>query len=188
MALACWYKLGNKEEKTRTLLELAEICRVAMCYEQAVRYLTLVNGEADNLYYSAIHQYRQGSVCFERNDLEEARAYFEMALKQVKILDFPHLIGAAHHALALVQTKQGDYDAARNNLRRALIIWQQTDVQYEQVNGVYALGFLEEKAGNYPMARQLYGEGLKLIENLPPSPMVDDLRAEITEHLKGLPT
>lgn len=183
MALACWYQANNTAEKERVALALAEICRVAMCFDQAARYLALVPANADNVYISAVQHYHQASVLLEKNQLQEALEHIERALRMFKTLDFPYMAGAAYHTLALVQTKLDEFDMARDNLRRAIITWQRIDNAYEQVNGIYALGFLEERAGNNDEARSLYKRALELLQELPKTPLVDELRNELEEHL-----
>ena len=186
MALACWYQADNATEKERVALALAEISRVAMCFEQAARYLALVPANADNVYISAIYHYHQGSVLLEKNQLQEALPHIERALRMFKTLDFPYMTGAAYHSLALVQTKLDEFDMARENLRRAIIIWQRIDNAYEQVSGIYALGFLEERAGNSDEARSLYIRACELLDKLTQTLLVNELRKELEDHLSTL--
>jgi tetratricopeptide (TPR) repeat protein len=183
MALACWYKEHNTAEKERTALALAETSRVAMCFEQARRYLALVPADAENDYLSGIYRYHQGSVLLEQNQIEDALPHVEYALRLFKKLDFPYMTGAAYHLLALVQTKLDDFDIARENLRRAIIIWQRINNVYEQVSGIYALGFLEERANRPAEARSLYIRARELMVKLPDTPLVSELRKEIEAHL-----
>lgn len=186
MALACWYQENNEVEKVRSLLALAEICRVAMCFPQASRYLALVPAEAESDYIVGINHYHKGSVLLEQNQLEAALPCLEFALRQFKQMDFPYMTGAAYHALALVQTKLRDFEIARENLRRAIIIWQQIDNAYEQANGVYALGFLEEHADRPDEAASLYRRALELTDRLAVTPALTSLREEIEQRLREL--
>jgi tetratricopeptide (TPR) repeat protein len=186
MALAYWYRENNDSEKERAALALAEICRVATRYEQAARYLELVRPGAEYSYTSGAYHYHQGSVLLQQNQFAEALEHLEEALEQFETLDFPYLTGAAYHSLALVQTKLRTFNIARENLRRAIIVWQQIDNIFEQANGVYALGFLEELAENFDEARSLYKQALELARPLPDTPLVTELRGELEEHLTGL--
>src|SRR5690606_57759 len=99
---------------------------------------------------------------------------------------FPYYTGASHHTLGLTQTKLGQYAEARRNLRRALIIWQKMDNRVQQANAVYALGFLDERMGNRDSAGQLYKQALALCERIPDSPLLRDLRADITRQRENL--
>ncbi|HLV36129.1 MAG TPA: tetratricopeptide repeat protein [Spirillospora sp.] len=186
MALCYWHQLGNDREVERTLLLLAEACRVAMRPEMAARYLEQVTPGAGDTYRQAAHYYQQGAVLLESGHLTEAESMLQRALSLFKSLDFPYYTGASHHTLGLTQTKLGQYAEARRNLRRALIIWQKMDNRFQQANAVYALGFLDERMGNRDSAGQLYKQALALCERIPDSPLLRDLRADITRQRENL--
>ncbi len=185
IALCYWDQLHNMDEVERCALLLAETCRVAQCYSQAERYLQLVEPTTGDAYKLAIYHYQQGALLLEQNQLDDAKVRFQQAVTAYRHLnDFPYFTAASQHALGLVETKLQLYDSARRNLRRALILWQEMDNRFQQVNAVYALGFLEEKAGQFTKAQHLYQQALAVCATLPVSPMLDELRRELEEHLQ----
>lgn len=187
VALSHWMWLENHEEQQRTALLLAEICRVARSFPHAAHFLELVKPGAKDAYHSAILNYHQASVLLENKQHQAAVDRYADALEGFMSLDFPYMTGAAHHALALAQTKVGDITSARHHLRQALIIWQKLEIEFQQANGVYALGFLEAIAENHETARGFYQQALQMAESLPDSPLVSDLCADIREDMDKLP-
>lgn len=186
IALACWYREANQTEKERTILILAEVCRVAMRYGQAARFLDLIEPGTENAYMTGCMYYHRGSAMLETGQLDDARMELEQALELFRTLDFPYMTGAAHHVLGLIQTKLNDHASAHKNLRHALITWQKLDNSFQQVSCIYAIGFLEEYSGRIEEARSLYERALELSVDLPASPALTDLCAELNDRLSKL--
>ncbi len=185
-ALGFWYRLGNTKEQQDTVMALAEICWVAKRYEQADRLLRLISNHTADRYNAAIYTYQEGCILLERNELDQALRHFERGLLLFKDLDARYMIAASSHALALVQTLLKDFSSARINLHNALVLWQQSDVLFQQANAVFAWGFLEENAEEFAAARKMYTEALELARRLPPSRMVNELTSDIARKLENL--
>jgi tetratricopeptide (TPR) repeat protein len=186
MAYVYWYMVGNYEEQDRTLLLLAEACRMARCYTQSGRYLRASTSRYVDVYQAACADYQMGCMELEKAQPEAAAQHFGQALIKFRQLNYPFRIAVAHHGLGLALSKAAKFAEARRHLNHAFTYWQQLDNPFEQANLTYGLGFLAKLEGHEAEAGQQYRAALRQLATVAASEAVTRLRADIEEQLAQL--
>lgn len=184
VALAYWY--DHPLERNRTLIMLAETCRIANLLARAVWYLEQVTPAYDDSYEDALEAYARGATLVELLRPAEALHWLEYARTHFAALERRYMTGATYQTIALAQIDLKQFEQARANLRQALIIWEQVDNQYQRAEAVYTLAYLYHTSQQPNEASDLYNFALEIAEKLVPSPMVDGLIVRIKDDLDRL--
>ena len=188
IAYAYWRKLGDKEAQNRTLVMLAEACRVEGHFQQSQHFLDYVTDDLSQLYTSALKLVQKGATYRDTGQWAAAEAALGEALGLLESLeDYPYLRAIAQHTLGITQTLLGKYTPARANLSSALYLWQESRNLYQHANVTHALAYLSHQEGDFDTARALYHDALRLLDNVASSVMVARVRQAIQDDMADLP-
>jgi tetratricopeptide (TPR) repeat protein len=184
LALGYWHK--NRTMKNRVLLIMAEACRSIGLFERAAWYMQHVETIYDRSYEDALQAYARGALLVELEHPQEALQWLDVAQNQFAALDRRYMTGATCQTIALAQIQLEQFDDAHQNIRRALIIWEQIENQYQKAEAVYTLGYLHHARNELDKARSMYDFALGIAQNMTLSPMVSGLIARLQDDLDQL--
>jgi class 3 adenylate cyclase len=95
----------------------------------------------------------QIEIALAAHDQEEARAAAEELDEIARRYDAPPLRAAAHQALGMVRVHEGDAQAAAIELRRAFVLWTESDLPFDAATARRWLAMAYRAAANETSAR-----------------------------------
>ena len=172
-----------KEEAASSMLNLGVIYRIIENYDRAIdlyeQNIVLQKEMEDSVTLAKVYN-NLGVVYTYKNQLDSAITYLDSSIVIYTLLKDTVNLGAVYITIGDAYLEAGeDLSLARSYLKKGYAIMKVFNDNIYQSKALLYLGRVEEKTGNYSMARDYFLEGLHILEGSE----LDEIRRDINREL-----
>ncbi len=101
-------------------------------------------------------------ACLAMDDTVKARDYLQKSWFAFEDSEEKFVIGALHHIKAVIETKEGNFDEAKESFDAAMELTDEIGMPFFKAQLIYTEGNLYHKMGNYSKAKDYYERAISI--------------------------